>query len=266
MFMATPMDAYFAQTRRTDLADSADAIVRAFEQDIPTALPNSLRINRTGSVVAVEILATAGSARYWISGEAGPGTPADLARELDFPVLPTPADLQFATDGAFGQAVHNLLPNSYYLSVNNEGTAGKDAYELQKVITPKGVLIGPTTAGAEDPVTLPAAFRFTNGSSPTHTAFVVTGPVAYLCDEAAHTVTRYWNYSIAADPTTRDTAPGLIGAGAQHALVAQFPTVCQFTSTAETASRGALLSLAVTLVKDGETVQLFHQIAVEKIR
>jgi MSHA biogenesis protein MshO len=39
MFLKTPTDAYFAQVHRTDLTDSADAIVRAFDKDIASALP-----------------------------------------------------------------------------------------------------------------------------------------------------------------------------------------------------------------------------------
>ncbi len=260
MFMSTPMDAYFAQTRRTDLSDSADAITRAFEQDVRTALPNSIRITRNGSVVAVEMLATAGSARYWEAGETAV-SPGGAARELDFSGAP---DAQFSTDGTFNAAVHALAPTTFHLSVNNLGTPGANAYELANVMTPAGTSIALISSGGEDQVTLTPGFHFIAASA-SHTIFAVTQPVAYLCDEGLHTVTRYAGYSIAADPTTRDSAGALNGAGAVSYLVAQFPTACQFDLSAGTAHHGGVLSLRVTLVKDGETMQLFHQVPVEGV-
>ncbi len=263
MFMATPMEAYFAQTRRTDLGDSADAIVRGFEIDVRTALPNSLRITRNGNVVTVELLATLDSERYWESGETA-SPPAGATRELDFS---GPVDLQFATDGAFNAPVHALAPTAFHLVVNNLGTPGASAYELANVITPPGMTIGiqPSAANpGEDQVTLTPGFHFI-AASPSHKVFVVTQPVAYLCDEGAHTVTRYSGYTIASDPATRDSAAALIAAGATSSLVALFPTVCQFDYSAGTTYHGGLLSIRVTLVNNGETVQVFHQVPVEDV-
>ena len=253
MFMATPMQAYYAQTRRTDLTDSAEAITRALGQDIPTALPNSVRVTRNGSFVVVEFLATADSERYFRTGETGAAS-----RELDF----TGADGQFSTDGVFNAPVHPPTPVPFFLSVDNQGTPGADAYELANVITPSGTVITVTTAGgSEDQVTMSPAFHFA-ADSPNHRAYVVTQAVAYLCDEGAHTVSRYANYTIAADKTTRASPAAFIGAGAVSSLVARYPTACEFDYAAGTATRGGVLSIRATLLKDAETVQVFHQVAV----
>jgi MSHA biogenesis protein MshO len=261
MFMATPMEAYFAQTRRTDLADSADATVRAFDQDVATALPNSLRIRQNGSVWAVEMLATAGSARYWQSGETA-AVPAGAARELDFGA----ADSQFATDGQFSATVHALPPTSFHLAVDNLGTPGQDAYALSNVITPAGDAIT-FSAGApgEDQVTLATAFRFVQ-PSPTNRVYAVTQPVSYLCDPRAQTLARYSGYAIAANQTARDSDAELLAAGATKSFVARFPTACNFTLSPETAQHGAVLSIRMTLTQGGEAFQVFHQVAVEGIR
>jgi MSHA biogenesis protein MshO len=260
MFMATPMEAYYAQTRRTNLADSADAIVRAFDQDVTSALPNSVRIMQVGNVWAVEMLATAGSARYWQTGETAP-PPAGAARELDF----TAADSQFATDGQFNNAVHALAPKSFYLVVNNLGTPGQDAYALQNVITPAGdtITFGAGAPG-EDQVTLSAAFRFAQ-ASPTNTVYVVTQPVSYLCDQAANTLARYWGYTIAANQASRSSDAQLLGAGAVKSLVAQYPTACNFILSPGTAYHGGVLGIQMTLANGGETLQVFHQVAVAGI-
>ena len=259
MFMATPMEAYFAQTRRAALADAADAIVRAFDQDVPTALPNSVRITYNGAVTAVEMLATADSARYWASAETTAlAPPAGAARELDF----TSADGQFAIDGLFNGAL--VGPASTAVRLVVLGGPGADAYQQPAVMTPVGTSIT-LLNGGEGSVTLAPAFQF-GAPSPSHAVFVVTQPVSYLCNRTAGTITRYTGYSIAADPTTRDSAAELIAAGAaQPSVVTQLVSTCQFVYSAGTAYHGGLLSLAVTLVKDAETFQLFHQTALEKV-
>ena len=267
MFMATPLEAYFAQTRRGDLVDSADAIVRSFDQDISTALPNSVQVIRTGTVVAVALLATAGSARYWTAGETAVA-PGGAARELDF----SAADSQFATDGPFNASVHALPPKSFYLAVDNLGTAGLDAYTLTNVITPAGTLItfGAGLAG-EDQITLAAPFQFAQ-ASPTNTMYVVTQPVTYLCDEQAGTLTRYSGYAIV-NPSLRKTAAQFAGTGASSSLVARFLSSCRFTAPVGTPYHGGVLGMQLTLVNNknipvggsAETLQVFHQVAVQGI-
>ena len=264
MFMATPIQAYFAQARRTDLADSADALVRSLEQDVPTALPNSLRVYANGPYKIVQWLATADSARYWKSGETGNG-----ARELDF----SAADNQFSTVGTFSAATLALPAGSFYLSVNNQGVVGADAYALANVITPGGESITLTNSGAESQVTLNPAFQF-NGTvppgSPGNRVYVVTGPVAYLCNESAHTVTRYWNYPISA-AAANPSSPAAFGAtGASSSQVASYPTACRFSKTNGSATSGGVVSVSITLTRtvtdrewDLETRQLFHQVAVQ---
>jgi MSHA biogenesis protein MshO len=257
MFMATPLQAYFAQSQRTDLADSSDAIVRTLEQDVPMALPNSLRVYASGPYKIVQMLLAADSARYWKSGETGSG-----ARELDF----TAADGQFATVGTFNAATVALPPGTFYLSVNNQGVVGADAYALANVITPAAEAIGLVNSAAETQVTLNPAFQF-NGTappgSPGNRVYVVTGPVAYVCDEGAHTVTRYWNYSISTAATNPSSPAAFVAAGAASSQVASYPTACQFGKTNGSATSGGVLSVSVMLSKGGDTLRLFHQVAVK---
>ncbi len=270
MFVATPMQAYFAQTRRTDLVDSADAVVQAFNQDVVRALPNSLRIRKVGNVWAVEMLATAGSARYWQTGETAPA-PGGAARELDF----TAADASFATDGPFNNTVLSLPLKSFYLAVDNLGTAGHNAYALSSVITPAGDAISiagpPAAAAGENLVTLGTPFRFVQ-ASPTNTVYVVTQAVSYLCDPTGHTLARYSGYTIAANQASRDSDAKLLGAGATKSLMARFPTACNFTLSPGTPQHGGVLSIEMTLTQSSgtippssESLRVFHQVAVEGV-
>ena len=67
LFLDTPIESYFAQTRRSDLVDSAHRISDAVTVDARTALPNSMRVN--AAATALELLATTGVARYYGTGD-----------------------------------------------------------------------------------------------------------------------------------------------------------------------------------------------------
>ena len=64
MFITLPMNAYSAQTRRATLVDSADGALRYMARDLSSALPNSVRTGVSGTVSAVELLASIDGARY----------------------------------------------------------------------------------------------------------------------------------------------------------------------------------------------------------
>ncbi|HKT72117.1 MAG TPA: prepilin-type N-terminal cleavage/methylation domain-containing protein [Steroidobacteraceae bacterium] len=253
--LATPVQAYFSQTSRAALVDSAEAIVRNLDADVRTALPNSLRLGVNGNIVVLELLATADAQRYWEVNESN-----NSAQVLDF----TTADTQFSTLGAFNAAVHGLPAKSFYLVVNNTRNAGYTAYQLANVVAPKTSVTLGATANGEDPITLAPGFKFVQ-ASPTHTVFVMTQPVAYLCDQTARTLTRYSGYSIAPNITQRNTAAKLNAAGATSALVAMYPAACQFDFQDGTNYHGGLLSVRVQLVNGNDSLPLFHQIPVERI-
>src|ERR1700688_1118072 len=66
MFIVTPMTIYTSQTRRAMLVDAADSALRFIGRDLRAALPNSVRVSASGSVL--ELLATVDGARYQDSG------------------------------------------------------------------------------------------------------------------------------------------------------------------------------------------------------
>ena len=127
MFIVTPMDAYTAQTRRAALVDAADSALRFMARDVRSALPNSVRVAGSGTVEALELLATADGARY---ADAGPL--ANPALVLDF----SAPDGAFATTVPFTQLALPWTSGSYYLSIYNVGVPGANAYQMANVITP----------------------------------------------------------------------------------------------------------------------------------
>ena len=256
LFIVTPMTTYTAQTRRATLVDAADSALRFMGRDLRAALPNSVRVSPSGSVL--ELLATVDGARYQ---DSGPLSNPALALDLTAP------DGAFATTVPFTQLSLPWTSSAYFLSIYNVDVPGADAYQMASfpnvpyVITPVNTTIT-ISAGAtanQNLVTLSPAFQFAFGS-PGQRVFLVSGPVTYLCDTAAATLTRYSGYTIVgAQPAS---AAALNAAGASAALVASNVAGCQFVLSPGTAQRNALATLKLQIAQSGESVQLLHQVEV----
>ncbi len=219
MFLSAPTQAYFSQATRAELTDSADSLVRNLDSDIRRALPRSVRQGAAGAVNALEMLEIADVARYYASGEPGGGATA---------LQVGTATSSFTTVGPFNILGPGFSSASDYLVVNHLGTPANDAYRLTGVVTPVGTTItlanGP--ASGEVNVGLTPSFTFRGGDSQTHSVFVVSGPVVYLCDRTAQTIRRYSGYPISAAVPT--SAAALTAAGAATALIAQHVSSCLF--------------------------------------
>ena len=255
-FLATPVEAYLAQSRRAGLVDSADHVLRSVAADVRTALPSSLRWGGAGSVVAVEMLSTVGIARYYGSGEKAGLPPAQQAlEELSI----GSADADFYTLGQFASM------NGAYLAIGTQTTM-PGAYSFGNVMTPlpKPFTVSSVGATVEDWVHFAGAgFDFAT-ASPTNSVFLVSGPVSYLCDNAQHTLQRYSGYTVTAAQPLTDAA--LMAAGATRGLIAQ-NAVCTVNIVPAPAS-GAfdeLLILEVTLTSSGETLTVFDEAAPEYV-
>jgi MSHA biogenesis protein MshO len=250
LFIVTPMQAYGAQTRRAELVDAADSALRLMSRDLRSALPNSVRVTSSGSVTALELLATLDGARY---RDSGPLT--NPALELDF----TAADGAFATTVPFTQLSLPWSSSSAYLAIYNVGVPGANAYEMSNVITPPGtsITVAAGAAANENLVTLTPSFRFAYGS-PGRRVYLLSGPVSYLCDTTAGTLRRYSGYSMS--NTQPATAGTLSAAGASVALVATDVAACNFNFASGTAQRNALATVSVQLARSGESIQLLNEV------
>jgi MSHA biogenesis protein MshO len=252
LFIVMPMNAYSTQTQQAALVDAADSALRFMARDLRSALPNSVRVTSGGTVTALELLATADGARYQDGGPV-----SNPALVLDF----TAADGAFATTVPFTQLTLPWTSSSYYLSIYNVGVPGANAYQMANVITPAGTTISIAAGAAanQNLVTLNPAFQFAFGS-PGKRVYLVSGPVSYLCDTAAATLTRYSGYTIAgAQPAS---AAALSAAGATAALIAANVASCQFTLTTGTAERNALATLTLQISQNGQSVQLLNEVQV----
>jgi MSHA biogenesis protein MshO len=256
MFIVQPVDAFMMQKQRAQLSDAADGALRMLARDLRSALPNSVRTATSGTVVAIELLATVDGARYQDNGPLG-----NAALWLDF----SQADGAFSTTVPFSQIpVTSAQPYTLttgYLAIYNIGITGADAYTsggTPNVITPPNTTITVSVGATPNAqlVTLSSPFQFSLGS-PEKRVYLVSGPVSYLCDTSTGVLTRYSGYSIlASQPTSAST---LNSAGATSGVVASNVTSCQFTYTPGTSQRVAMASLQLQMSNGGQEVKLLEQ-------
>jgi MSHA biogenesis protein MshO len=260
IFIAQPVNAFMLQKQRAQLSDAADGALRMLSRDLRAALPNSVRTATSGTVVAIEMLATVDGARYQDNGLLNDPalTPAQNAQNaallLDF----TQADGAFTTTVPFSETTLPYSSTSSYLAIYNIGISGANAYALANVITPAGTTItisAGATANAQK-VTLSPAFQFSFGS-PGKRVYLVSGPVSYLCDTSTGLLTKYLGYTISATQPT--SAATLTAAGASSGVVASNVVGCQFTYAAGTAQRVGMATLLLQVSSGGQQVQLLQQ-------
>jgi MSHA biogenesis protein MshO len=250
-FLTTPVESYFAQTRRSDLVDAENRILRNVATDVSTALPGSIRATASGSAVALELLATTGVARYYGPGDKSYLPPLQQsAQELSTGSLDTTG---FYTIGHYGPTT------GAYLAVTRPGAPS--AYALTGIMTSqfKITVSGPTN---EDHITLTGGGFTFSGASPTHTSFIVSGPVTYICDTTAQTLRRFWSYPVTTSQPFDPTAAPLSGPGVRSSLIATNVTSCSFTPYQRPGTNfGQMLLLRVTFTSNTEVMQVFHEVS-----
>ncbi len=236
MFIGAPLGAYETHSRRAALvADTSGAWPR-MESDLRAALPNSLRTRRNGNFVVLEMLAVVDVGRYM-----------------------QPPAASFTTAGRFRGIALPFVSSSHYLSVNNLGTPGADAYALAGSMTPAGATIQMAAGGAGETVVTVAPVPVFAADSPRRRIYLVSGPVAYLCDEGQGTLRRYASYNIAGNLTARDSAAELNAAGGGSSLVAQGLTACNFAvSAVGNATQSQTAAVRLTTTRNGDSVTLLH--------
>jgi prepilin-type N-terminal cleavage/methylation domain-containing protein len=247
LFIAAPVDAYEAQSRRHLLLADASAVWPRMQQDLRRALPNSVRARRNGSFMTLEMLTVVGHARYM-------ATPDD-----NFRVAGTGR-------GIFDDYGTGTIFRDVHLSVNNLGTPGADAYALAGSMTPvidvRVLPNGPPGSGIAR-LNLSTPANFTAGHSPQHKIYVVTGAVSYLCDESQGTLRRYTQYTIAANQAARDEPADFAGASSE--LVSQGLATCHFQHSAPGGNRPQTVAVHLTTTRDNETVRLMHTLSTEYV-
>ena len=278
LFILRPVQGFQDQALRADLIDLAESALRRMQRDIRRALPNSVRIVCDGAlppctgaetVWALELIRTKVGARYRQDPGQGPVgggiDTTDIQCLLDF----TTADTSFSVVGTLNDT---LVANDRLVISNwNNRAVSANAYSGDN-ITAVGTVLTLTspdpTCDGEDRIDAVPAFLFPFESDPHHRFFVVDrdNPVTFLCDANAgvQNITRYQGYAYTFNQITVATDAGLMGAGADPpALVVDNLSSCRFTYRPGTPGRGGIISLELTVAKDGEQVRLQQQVHVD---
>lgn len=240
LFIRAPVQGYADAARRAELTDQADTALRRIARDVARAAPNSVRVAEAGGKTYLEFLQTSGGGRYRSQVDGtGAGDPMDFSAPDDaFDVLGPPITL------APGE--QNLI------LVYNLGIPGADAYagdNLTPATSAAGVALSHITINP---------FRFPL-ESPAHRFQVVSYPVTYECDPGAGVMRRYWNYPLAAAQPTPPT-------GGSSALLVRDVTSCLVTYDGSIANvRAGLVTLGLTLTRQGESVTLYHAVHVANV-
>ncbi|HKC50884.1 MAG TPA: prepilin-type N-terminal cleavage/methylation domain-containing protein [Myxococcota bacterium] len=261
-FMARSMTGFVDSRLRAALVDSADGALGRAKREVRLALPNSVRVSPDTRVL--EILHIVDGARYRRAPGVNPGG-ADHSAATDWLSF-TGADTQWNVLGRFAYLTFTygsalaagarlaVYPTSS--AVWSEAAAGLSPAS----ITPAGTTITLSDDGDEDAITLSSAFTFAL-ESPRQRLYLVDGPITFLCDLTAKTLTRFSGYApAAAQPTDPAAAPLL---AASQALLASSVSTCQFRYDPGTATRAGLVSLALGLTQGTEQVSLLEQVHVE---
>ena len=265
-FLSQPMKAYRNVDTRAKLVAEAEGALQRIARDVRRALPNSLRIAGPSNVL--ELLYVVDGGRYRAAGGTNAG-PVDHTAASDILEFAPPAgDTSFNLLGrlaALSFTYGTPLAAGHRVAVYSTGNAiwaNAAAGSNPGRITPAGTTITVQNDTDEDQLVLSAAHRFLL-NSPARRTYLVDGPLTFLCDTGAGTLTRYAAYTVnAAQPTNPGAAP--LNAG-QSARLSSRVTGCTFTYQPGSSQRAGLVTLALTLAENQEQVQLLHQVHVDNV-
>ena len=247
-FIVRPVQGYLGTVARAGLMDQADLALRRVGRDLRAALPNSVRVNASGT--AIELIPATSGARYATDGA---GALQFGTVDTSFTLVGPPITLGTAQELVF----YNL----------GAGVTGSDAYAANSTLaaaadsnrrTATSAAGSTTTVNISSSAGLPVA-----AFAPPYRVLAVSQPVTYRCDTSAGTLTRYQNYGFQAaqpDPPS----------GGSSNLLASGVSDCRFSVDGTlVAARAALvtlrLGLATTTSGGTETVALHHAVFVHNL-
>jgi MSHA biogenesis protein MshO len=251
-FIAQPVEGYVDTTRRAELVELGAGALHRITREIRLAVPNSVRVSGDGR--AVEFLRIRTGGRYRAEG---PGDPLDFAAGTDsFDViggLPDASSVLASPGATLGDCVGGTVD---CLVVYNTGQPGADAFALDNVAAVQAATA--STVSFSRPAPFPLR-------SPRGRFYVVETPVSFVCDPGAGTLSRHARYPLTAVHGAVDSDAELIGAGSSSQRLADGIDACRFAYQAGTATRGALISLELSVEHDAERVSLLQQIHVGNV-
>ncbi len=230
LMIATPVQAYIAQSRRAELSDSAEAAMRSISTDVQRALPNSVRWGTVSGVRVLEMVRVFDVVSYrdaWLERQAMQfGTPTS-----GFSSLQEVNCVALATIAA--------MVRPQLVVDNRRAPSYRTVYGLTNIITPATSTIGCNTTAAGTDLTISPAFRFTdyNDRSSNTRAYIVSGVTQYQCDLNAGVLRRYEWLAIRS---------AIVLATGATTVIARDVTACAFQAIAGNGDHGGIAIIEIT--------------------
>lgn len=192
-FFARPLEAMIASNETADAAEHAERAFARLAAELPTALPNSVRIACGGRCLEFIPVLDQADYRAQTPGDRLDFTAADSAFDVLMPLAAVPATGLFVV-------INNL----------NAAAAGSASAYSADAVNNRGVVAAGTTAAR-----INIAAKLFPAPSPRQRFYLVSTPVSYLCAPAAGggTLRRHAGYAIQANQPT-NTALGSLLASA----------------------------------------------------
>lgn len=262
VFMRAPIQAYVDSGRRAALTDVADTAIRRISRDIRKALPNSVRVSTSGADTCLEFIPTRNGARY---RENNRSTSDTVGKGLDF----TTADSYFNMLGrnADWPADQRIGINDLVV-VYNLGITNVTAYNGDNVARVAS-LSSDATSGAEETtieLTAPKLFPLESGTKRFHVVPVEENVVAYVCN--GNTLRRLVTPGVTTGTGVLFTNSATRYCGSAGNPVSAAPVLisdvssCSFTYNDTDSQRNGLVQMSLSITRNAETVNLYHQIQV----
>ena len=244
-FLRAPLQGYFDSVSRARLVDIADTALRRIARDLQAALPNSVRNTKIGGINYLEFIPTLGGGRYRAElTSSGSGSALSFTvNNASFDILTTAM----------------VVPASSYVVVFNLGIPGADAYEGSSA-SANVMRLATANAVASQTVGIAAANRAAFPfESPSKRFQLVSQPVSYVCDPSTKKITRYANYGFNSAQSAPSGSPALIASQVES---------CAFIFTysgVSIAGRAGLVTLALQLTDNSETISLVQEVHVSNV-
>jgi MSHA biogenesis protein MshO len=261
VFMRAPIDAYFDSGRRAALTDVADTAVRRMSRDLRKALPNSIRTSVSGTNSCLEFIPTRTGGRYREEERTSSGDGKNLAFDV--------ADSVFNMLGRNADwSLDQQIKVNDLIAVYNLGITGADSYNGDNVAR-VSALAADTSSGAEETtITLAAAklFPLQSGTKRFHVIPVEENVVAYVCNGT--TLRRLVTPGLTSGTGVLFTSSATRYCGSVANPVSAAPVIatnvssCAFTYNNSDLQRNGLIQINLGVTKDGEAVNLYHQVNV----
>ncbi|HEX5126198.1 MAG TPA: prepilin-type N-terminal cleavage/methylation domain-containing protein [Rhodocyclaceae bacterium] len=233
VFLRVPMESHFVTRQRLTLTDAAELAIRHMDQEMRTALPNSVRVLNVGAVTYVEFLAvrtyghyrtTSGGPTSAALGSCAGGVANNL---LNF----VAADNCFTTLGVVPSGAQIVAGQDYVVIDNRDALPGSIHNAYTGGNANKSLVTAYAAAKAAAPTPPEDRLQVTNFLFPSTPAskrfYVVSGAVTYACspnaaNPAAGQLLRYSGYGIsAAQAEPPAVAPSIIVQGVSACQIPQ---------------------------------------------